>query len=105
MQNNSGINVRGHHVLILPDEIEETTSSGIIVKTGSYGDREQMAQMEGTIVSVGNTAWADQIEPWAEVGERVIFAKYAGKTYTGKDKVEYRIVADLDIVATLDKKE
>jgi co-chaperonin GroES (HSP10) len=104
MVNTSGINVRGHRVLILPDQIEEVTKSGIVISTGSYTDREQMAQMKGVVVSIGNTAWADQVSPWAEIGDEVVFAKYSGATYKGSDEKEYRIISDLDIVATLDKK-
>jgi co-chaperonin GroES (HSP10) len=105
MVNKSGINVRGHRVLILPDQVETTTNSGIIISSGSNTDREQMAQMKGTIVSIGNTAWADQVEPWAALGEEVIFAKYSGATFKGNDDIEYRIISDLDIVAQLDKKD
>jgi co-chaperonin GroES (HSP10) len=105
MENKSGIEVRGHRVLILPDQVETTTASGIVISTGSASDREQMAQMKGLVVSVGNTAWADQTEAWAEVGDVVIFAKYSGAIYKGNDEAEYRIINDLDIVAVLKDKE
>ena len=103
MINESGINVRGHRVLILPDAVETKTESGIITSVGGFTDRDQMAQMKGVVVSIGNTAWADQVEPWAQLGDEVLFAKYSGATYKGNDKKEYRIISDLDIVATLDK--
>jgi len=103
VENNSGINVKGHRVLVLPEQVETTTESGIIVSTGSATDREQMAQMKGVVVSIGNTAWADQSSPWASLGDEVLFAKYSGATYKGNDGKEYRIVSDLDIVATLDQ--
>lgn len=105
MVNKSGINVRGHRVLVLPDQVETKTASGIITSTGDFTDREQMAQMKGVVVSIGNTAWSDQTEAWAEVGDEVIFAKYSGATYEGTDNLNYRIVSDLDIVAVLDKKD
>jgi co-chaperonin GroES (HSP10) len=101
--NNSGLSVRGHRVLVLPEILEEKTESGIITRVAGYGDREQMAQVKGVIVSIGNTAWADQIEPWAELGDVVIFAKYSGIIHKGKDGKEYRVISDLDIVGVEDK--
>lgn len=105
MQNNSGIYPKGHRVLVKPFEITTTTESGIILYSLSEQDREDMAQTEGVIVAIGNTAWADVKDAFAEVGDRVVFAKYSGLLRTGKDGVKYRIINDLDVVATLDKIE
>jgi len=101
MQNTSGIHPKGHRVLILPDAVEETTESGIIVSVGLERDRERLAQLKGTIVEIGNSAWHDQPEPWASVGDHVIFGKYSGLIYKGADEKEYRIINDLDVVATV----
>jgi co-chaperonin GroES (HSP10) len=105
MQNNSGIYPKGHRVLVMPFAVEEKTKSGIIISTATEKRREEMAQMEGILISIGNTAWADVKEPFANVGDRVMFAKFAGILKTGKDGVEYRILNDLEIVATLDNEE
>jgi len=102
MQNTSGIHPKGHRVLILPDPVEEVTQSGIIVSVGVERDRERLAQLKGTIVELGNTAWSDQPEPWAQVGDHVIFGKYSGLIYDGNDEKEYRIINDLDVVAIVD---
>ncbi len=102
MQNTSGIHPKGHRVLILPDPVEEVTQSGIIVAVGDNRDRERLAQLKGTIVELGNTAWLDQPSPWAKVGDHVIFGKYSGLIYQGNDNKEYRIINDLDVVALVD---
>jgi co-chaperonin GroES (HSP10) len=102
MQNTSGIHPKGHRVLILPDVVEETTESGIIVSVGIELDRERLAQLKGTIVELGNTAWLDQPAPWAAAGDHVIFGKYSGLIYKGADGKEYRIINDLDVVAIVD---
>lgn len=96
--NTSGLEVRGHRILVLPEVLEEKSEGGIIVKVAGYGDRDQMAQVKGKVISVGNTAYADQVEPWAAVGDDVVFAKYSGTIYKGKDGKEYRVISDLDIV-------
>jgi co-chaperonin GroES (HSP10) len=102
MQNTSGIHPKGHRVLILPDPVEEVTQSGIIVSVGENRDRERLAQLKGTIVELGNTAWLDQPSPWANEGDHVIFGKYSGLIYKGADEKEYRIINDLDVVAIVD---
>ena len=102
MQNTSGIYPRGHRVLVLPDAVEEKTESGIIVSVGLERDRERLAQLKGTIVEIGNSCWHDQPEPWAQVGDHVIFGKYSGLIYKGADEKEYRIINDLDVVAKVD---
>lgn len=99
MQNTSGIHPKGHRVLILPDPVEEVTQSGIIVAVGDNRDRERLAQLKGTVVEIGNTAWSDQPEHWACEGDHVIFGKYSGLIYQGDDGKEYRIINDLDVVA------
>lgn len=98
-----GINPKGHRVLVLPDAIETTTKSGIVVATGTQELREQLAQVDGVVVAMGNTCYADQPEPWCAVGDRVIFGKYSGIIREGKDGKKYRIINDLDVVGTVDK--
>lgn len=101
-QNTSGIHPKGHRVLILPDPVEEVTQSGIILSVGENRDRERLAQLKGTIVEIGDSAWLDQPSPWAKVGDHVIFGKYSGLIYDGDDEKEYRIINDLDVVAIVD---
>jgi co-chaperonin GroES (HSP10) len=101
MENKSGIHPKGHRVLIYPEPVETTTASGIVVSTGINVDRERLAQLRGTVVELGNSVWHDQPETWAKVGDKVIFGKYSGLIYTGDDDKEYRIINDLDIVATV----
>jgi len=102
MQNTSGIHPKGHRVLILPDPVEEVSKNGIILSVGENRDRERLAQLKGTIVELGNTAWLDQPSPWANEGDHVIFGKYSGLIYQGADEKEYRIINDLDVVALVD---
>lgn len=102
MQNTSGIHPKGHRVLILPDPTEEVTQSGIILSVGEQKDRERLAQLKGTVIETGDSAWLDQPSPWAKVGDHVIFGKYSGLIYDGADEKEYRIINDLDVVALVD---
>lgn len=97
MDNNSGIHPQGWRILVKPLELEEQTKSGIIISHGNMRDREEMANTTGEVIEVGLEANA-----WAKAGDRLVFAKYAGLLYQGKDGVKYRIINDTDVVASLD---
>ena len=105
MINESGIHPVGHRVLILPEQVEEKTQSGIIVHSASQLAREEMAQINGLVVDVGTTAYDDQTTPWCQVGDRVIIGKYSGLIYDGNDGKKYRVINDLDVVALVKRKD
>lgn len=100
--NVSGIHPVGSRVLILPMEVEEKTQGGIIISHGQLKDREDMANTTGIVVELGEDAYSDYNSPWCKVGDRVIFAKYSGLLYLGKDDKKYRVINDTDITGTLD---
>lgn len=108
--NTSGITPAGHRVVIAPEEIEVKTASGIIMFTPTAAEKEELAQIYGKVVAVGPDCWRTTLwdyvarffgvkKPWAKPGDRVIFGKYSGLIFPGKDGAKYRIVNDRDIVA------
>ena len=101
LKNPSGINPAGNRILILPREVARKTASGIILSTEGMSEREQMANTTGVVVAMGPTCYVGEPE-WCVVGQKVAYAKYAGLLYRGKDGVQYRMVNDGDITATLD---
>lgn len=103
MSNVSGINPVGWRILVKPKEIIEKTVSGIIVTTEQTKDREQMGNTTGIVIAMGDQCFADEPAAWCKVGDKVIFAKYAGLLYTGGDGEQYRMINDKDIVGTLDQ--
>jgi|ERR1700674_344123 len=93
----------GNKILVLMDPVEEVTKGGIVIP-GTKTERDAMGQMVGTVVAVGSCAWADQPAPWARVGDRVKFAKYAGFLHQEEGSTDmYRVMHDLDIVMVLPK--
>lgn len=102
MENVSGINPVGWRVLIKPQEVKEVSAGGIILNTEITKEREQMGNTTGIVVALGDQCFADEPTPWCKVGDKVIFAKYAGLLYRGKDGLHYRMVNDKDITGTLD---
>ena len=91
-----------HRILVKPDDLEDKTQSGIIIK---YDKREEAAVEKGTVVLVGSTAYKEfgstAEEQGIKIGSRVTFAKYAGKTIKDGD-VRYLILNDEDIVGVLE---
>ena len=102
MSNESGINPVGWRLLIKPQEVREVSEGGIILTTEVTKDREQMGNTTGVVVAMGSQCYADEPAPWCAVGDKVIFAKYAGLLYLGKDGFKYRMINDKDITGTLD---
>ena len=90
-----------HRVLILPDKLEEKTTSGIIIQ---YDKREEAAVEKGTVVLVGTTAYKEfgtsAEEQGVVPGARVSYARYAGKTVMDGD-VKYVLLNDEDIVCVI----
>lgn len=105
--NESGVHPTGDKVLVLPDEVDEKTEGGIILAP-STTDRESMAAFQGTLVEYGDAAWSgyvkdgETVKRWAEPGDRVLFAKYGGIMFHGRDGKKYRLINDADISARLE---
>ena len=100
--NQSGIIPTGGHLLVYPDKVEEITKGGIYLPQETR-DKEQQAATIGTLVAVGPGAWFDIDDgyPWAEVGDKVSYARYAGVSMTGQDGKDYVLINDNDVLAKL----
>ena len=104
------VEVCGHRVLLKAsfdsNEIQSGALKGFKMETDEMHDRSKAATITGVVAAVGPMAWKafDYERPgwkqWAEVGDTVIFAKYAGKYITVKDET-YIIINDEDIQAVL----
>jgi chaperonin GroES len=105
-ENPSGIYPTEFKVLVKPNEVAAVTKGGIFIPETSK-EREQYAQMEGTLVAVSPHAftyaeWVNGADR-PKVGDSVLFAKFAGAKVVGRDGIEYRLINDKDIGAVLDK--
>lgn len=97
-QNTSGFLPLGHRLLVRPDTVEKRTSGGLYLPQEVTG-RDEMAQVKGVVVAVGEGCWKDTTSAeWAKPGDRIVFGKYSGLQYDGADAIKYRILNDLDVV-------
>lgn len=99
--NLSGFRATGHRVLLVADDVEETTASGIVLIPKTVSAEKNYA-VEATVVEIGPDAWADKSTDYCKVGDRVLIGQYVGKFHTSPfDGKEYRFVNDLDVITPL----
>ena len=88
----------GDRVVIEVIETEEKTASGIVLP-----DTAKEKPQEGKVVAVGKGRVLDsgeRVAPEVEVGDRIIFSKYAG-TEVKYDGKEYLILRESDLLAVI----
>jgi len=94
-----GIWLSEYAVLVKPDEVEEKIGSIFI--PDEHKERLQYASTSGWLVEVSPVAFSYEVWPEGarlpQVGDHVIFPKYAGTDVEGKDGVNYRLLSDKDI--------
>ena len=85
-------------VVIKMVEAEETTKSGIIL-AGSAKEKPQMAEV--IAVGPGGVVDGKDVTMYVNVGDKVIYSKYAGTEVKLDDK-EYIVVRQNDILAIVE---
>lgn len=123
MENSSGIYPVGRHILVKPDEVEEVTEGGIVLVEETRTKHSQAAST-GIVIAIGDDAFRHGTtdiyrlfdgqlklverrvdgysKPFCKPGDRVCFAKFAGKGIAGKDGEQYRVMNDEDITGLAD---
>lgn len=89
----------GDRIIIELQEVEQTTSFGIIVP-----DSAKEKPQQGVVVAVGTGRVLDngtRVELDVKVNDRIIFSQYAG-TEVKYDGKEYLILSEKDVLAIAD---
>ena len=88
--------------VVLPDPVKEKTKGGIYLPDDTK-NRDQHAATAGTLIAVSPLAFSYEIWPEGsrrpEVGDKILFAKYAGSLVDVDKPDGYRIIKDKDILA------
>ena len=85
-------------VLLKPVEAMETTASGIILSTAN---KEKPVISEVVAVGPGGVVDGKDVTMYVNVGDKVIYSKYAGTEVKLDDK-EYIVVRQNDILAIVE---
>lgn len=107
----------GSQVLVKQMPVKATTAGGIITSSSDDLRRQQMGEDVGVVVEVGPMAWeyVDEAgktftQPQANIGDVVIFQKYAGKQFTEgeimegrrkQDEPYYHLMSSADIIGVM----
>lgn len=98
--NTSGLYPVGRAVLVRPYQPERHV--GLIQLPDNVAGRDQMLEQRAVVVAIGPSAWHDEFQPRAKIGDRVLISKFAGHMATGTlDQKQYRFVNDRDIFAII----
>ena len=92
------INPLSDRVVVMPEEVDEKTASGIILPDTAK-EKPQM----GKILAAGPGKTSDNgytVEMTLKAGDRVLYGKYSGSEVT-LDGTEYVIMRESDILAIL----
>ncbi len=104
--NPTGIRPIEYKVLVRVDELEDKSAGGIFIPE-QHLEREQIAHDRGTLVDASEMAFSDWQGRKPEIGNKVIFNKYAGSIIMHETKerkrIRYRLCNDKDIVAILEE--
>jgi len=97
----SGIVQVEYKVLIEPEQVNEQTSGGLYLPQQTK-EKDEMAQVKGTLVAVGGSAFEDWQGRRPEIGDKDYFGKYAGFVVVGADERKYRLINDKDVAAIIE---
>jgi co-chaperonin GroES (HSP10) len=103
--NDARIRPIGEQILILPDQVEQMTASGLQIMSDKEVDRLELGQTEGVVVAIAKGLTDHEFFTASEVkvvlefaaGDRVIFTKFAGLLMDGADGKRYRLIERKDI--------
>ena len=87
----------GDRVVVKPSEAEELSKGGLVLP-----DTAKERPQEGEIIAAGPGRLTDEgkrLPLELKVGDKVLFAKYAGTEVTGDDDEELLVLRESDILA------
>jgi co-chaperonin GroES (HSP10) len=105
----------GHRVVVKQEKLEDTdpayrkaVRAGIMIADTEDKRREQAGFDKGTVVAIGPGAFVEFNRnqgtegTWCQIGDKVAFAKYSGKTVVDPDNHEvYMVINDEDVVCII----
>lgn len=71
----------GFHILVKPDPAKDAFKSETIAIPDAVLEKQRLEVTTGTLIGIGAQAWIGlgNSEPWAKVGDHIIYSKYGGK--------------------------
>ena len=94
----------GWRILVLPFKMDEKTKGGLIMYESTL-EKQQVGSQVGNVLAMGPEAYSgkrfENSGPWCEVGNWVVFARYAGSRIQIEGG-EVRLLNDDEVLATVE---
>jgi co-chaperonin GroES (HSP10) len=106
------LKVVGHRLLVKPKELETKSKGGIVISYGPDEKARRAAVSLGTVVGVGETAWANPAlgfgttawVPWCGIGDEIYYTKFAADLVDDPNTGEtYALINDVDVQVVVTK--
>ena len=98
--NKSGLYPVEFKILVKLDAVDEKTSGGIYIPA-TLRDKQQMMQVEATLVAYGGNAFEDWKGRIPGEEDRIYVGRAAGYQVRGMDGEKYQLMNDKDIAAVI----
>ena len=99
-------NATGWSIMVLMLTIPEVSAGGVIMDH-DYTQLRTRASPQGIVAGIGPAAYNPKDDrfpsgPWCQIGDRVLYARYAGKPFQLSNGQELAFLTDTDIIATVE---
>ena len=106
----TSIKPQGYRVLVYADKVKEEYEAIEGFKIVEDRKAARAAINTGTVIALGDLAFKGFKEgdgkPWAEVGDKIFYAKYSGSSLQDPETEEiFVIMNDEDVIATIENKD
>jgi co-chaperonin GroES (HSP10) len=90
------------YILVKLPKIEDKTAGGIIL-TENVVDQEQSGTSVGEVIKLGDSAIIQYGNKVVEIGDTVMFQRYAGNMFNGIDNQVYRLMLSQEVTSVFPK--
>jgi co-chaperonin GroES (HSP10) len=94
----------GFRVLVLPDTAKDKLEPNMIEIPEAVLHKQRLDVDTGVVVGIGDQSWKDigNGEPWAKVGDHILYSKYGGKLIKDPESgIEYVVLNDKDVLGLI----
>ena len=102
--NESGLYPVEFKILVKLDTIDEKSAGGIFIPA-TLRDKQQMMQVEATLIAYGGNAFEDWTGRIPEIDDHIYVGRAAGYQVRGMDGEKYQLMNDKDIAAIISEVE
>jgi len=93
----------GWCILVRPIQVTPVTKGGIILTAKTVDDTQYLSTI-GEVITLGNTAYKKEDEPWCKVGDYVLYQRFSGQKILWGG-IKFLILNDDEVIAKTENPE